>query len=206
MALGDTYITDDELIEYLSIQGTVNDDLVAAANLAATESINLHCARDFNQTTTATARVYAPDEPCRVDVDDFHTVTDLVVKTDDDNTGTYETTWTITTDFVLEPFNGIENGRTGFPYRQIVAVDSLRFPRHLGRARLQVTAQWGWAAVPDAVKQANRILAAELFRVKDAPLGVAGINDFGVIRVHAVPQVAMLLRPYEHPVWTVAVG
>jgi hypothetical protein len=64
---------------------------------------------------------------------------------------------------------------------------------------VQVTAQWGWAAVPDSVKQATKILAAEIFRLKDAPLGVAGFNDFGPVRVREVPQVSMLLKRYRHP-------
>lgn len=206
MALGDTYISDDELIEYLGTPGSANDDMIAAANRAAAESINMHCARDFNQTTEATARVYLADDYCQVDVDDFHTVTDLVVKTDDDNTGTYETTWTITTDFVLEPYDGVVNGRTGFPFWRIRAVGDRRFPPVIGRPQVQVTAQWGWAEIPASVKQANRIVAAEIFRLKDAPLGVAGVNDFGPIRVRDVPQAARLLLPYEHPARTVAVG
>lgn len=205
MALGDNYITDDELIEYLGVTGTANDDLISAANAAASEWVTAYCARDFNKTTTASARVYVTDETGLLDVDDFHTVTDLLVKADDDNSGSYETTWTIDTDFVLEPFNGIEGGRTGYPYRQIAAVDRV-FPHPINRARIQVTAQWGWAAVPDSVKQATRILAAEIFRLKDAPLGVAGFNEFGPVRVREVPQVKMLLSPYQHPIRTAPIG
>lgn len=204
MALGDLYITDDDLIAYLGVQGTADDDLIGAANLAATELVVDHCGRDFNQTTTASARIYRADHPFRLHVDDFHTITDLVVKTDDNDDATYETTWA-TSDFVLEPFNGIEGGVTGFPYRTITAVESRRWPCS-SRATVEVTAQWGWAAVPDSVKQATKLLAAEIFRLKDAPLGVAGFNDFGPIRVREVPQVAMLLKRYRHPSRSVVVA
>lgn len=204
MALGDAYISGDDLGAYLGVTGTANDDLLTAATVSASGWVNRHCGRDFNQTTTATARVYAADDRVRLDVDDFHTITDLVIKTDDDNNGTYETTWT-TADYVLEPFNGMENGRTGMPFRQIVAVETLRWPCG-SRPRVQVTAQWGWAAVPGEVEQATLILAAEIFRLKDAPLGVAGFNDFGPVRVREVPQVAMLLQQFQHPIRTVAVG
>lgn len=207
MSLGDAYISGDDLADYLGVTGTANDDLLTAAVESATGLVNQHCGdRDFNQTTTASARVFRADDRLLLDVYDFHTVTGLVVKTDDDNDGTYETTWTITTDFVLEPFDGIENGHTGFPYRQIAAVNTLRWPCTGLRPRVQVTAQWGWTAVPDEVVQATRILAAEIFRLKDAPLGVAGFNEFGPIRVREVPQVALLLKDFQHPVRTVAVG
>lgn len=199
MALGDPYIDSDDLADYLGVQGTADDDLLSAAIDSASGWVNRHCGRDFQQTTTATARVYSPDHPWRLHVDDFHTITDLVVKTDDADSGTYSTTWAAT-DYVLEPFNGIEHGSTGFPYRTIVAVEARRWPCHTGRPRVQVTAQWGWAAVPAEVKQATRILAAEIFRLKDAPLGVAGFNDFGPVRVREVPQVALLLERYRHAV------
>jgi hypothetical protein len=130
-----------------------------------------------------------------------------VVKSDDDATGSYEQTWTITTDYILEPLNGIENGRTGFPYWRIRAVGTdRRFLSGQGRPQVQVTAQWGWAAVPASVKQANKILAAQYFTLKDAPHGIAGVNDFGPLRVQDVPQAARLLSPYQHPARTVAVG
>lgn len=206
MALSDPYITADDLVAYLAVQGTTDDDLITAACASASGWVTRHCGRDFNQTTTATARVYAPTQLHRVHVDDFHTTTDLVVKVDDADTGTYGTTWTITTDFVLEPFNGMENGRTGHPYRTVVAVGSRSFPSLSGRARVQVTAQWGWAAIPDEVVQATTILAAEVYRLKDAPLGVAGFNDFGPLRVREVPQVAMLLEQFVHPRRSAFVG
>ena len=46
--------------------------------------------------------------------------------------------------------------------------------------RIQVTGVFGWPAVPLAVKQAALIAAADLFRLKDAPFGVAGFGEFAV--------------------------
>jgi hypothetical protein len=41
----------------------------------------------------------------------------------------------------------------------------------------------GWAAVPSAVKQATIIQAARIFKRLDSPLGVAGFEDLGIMRV-----------------------
>ena len=44
-----------------------------------------------------------------------------------------------------------------------------------------MTAKWGWEAVPEAVRQATVIIAAETFQLKDAPFGTAGMDQFGNI-------------------------
>jgi hypothetical protein len=61
---------------------------------------------------------------------------------------------------------------------------------------LQVTARWGWTAVPAAVKQACLILASETFRLKGAPFGVANMDQFGPIRVRDNPMAQKKLMPY----------
>jgi hypothetical protein len=62
-----------------------------------------------------------------------------------------------------------------------------------------VTAQWGWAAVPESVVLATKIVAAFLFNLKNSPLGVASFADNGLIRVRDVPQAAILLANYQRP-------
>lgn len=201
MALGDAYIDPEELGAYLGIDDSDDDGLLSAACLTATEWVNRYCNRQFNQTDTATARVFSSRDCRTVQVDDFYTTTGLVIATDTGNDGTYGTTWA-TTDYVLEPFDGVESGMTGFPFRKIVAVESARWPARTGRARVQVTAKWGWAAVPASVTQATLILAGLLHNLKDSPLGVTSFSDAGIIRVRDVPQVAMLLDHYAHPATT----
>jgi hypothetical protein len=201
MALGDAYVTNTALKTYLAIGDTDDDTLLTSACVAATEWVNQYTQRQFNKTTSATARVYVPRDYSVVEVDDFHTITDLAVKTDTVDDGTYATTWS-SSDYVLEPFDGIEAGMTGFPYRKIRAVESKSFLCRTGRPRVQVTAQWGWNAIPESVTLATKIVAAYLFNLKDSPLGVASFGESGLIRVRDVPQAAMLLQPYAHPVST----
>jgi hypothetical protein len=196
LALNDAYITNTQLKAYLGINDTDDDSALTSACATATEWIDQYCDRQFNNTTASSDRTYVPRDWHTVEVDDFHTTTGLVIKTDDSDTGTYGTTWS-STDYVLKPFNGIVASRTGFPYRKIVAVESKTFPCNTGRARVQVTAQWGWAAVPESVTTAAKIIAAFVFNLKDSPLGIASFSEAGLIRVRDIPQAAMLLDPYR---------
>ena len=201
MALGDSYIDAAALAAYLGIGDSYDSLLLNSACDTATEAVNQHCQRQFQKVTVATARVYRARDCSTLEVDDFYSTTGLVIATDGGDTGTYSTTWT-TADYVLEPFDGVDAGMTGFPDRTVRAVESLTFPTSGYRARVQVTALWGWTAVPDSVTLATKIMAAYLFNLKDSPLGVAYFGDAGLIRVRDVPQATMLLDPYAHPART----
>jgi hypothetical protein len=140
--------------------------------------------------------VYYPTNTGLVIVDDFWTTAGLIVKTDDDDDGVFETTWT-TADYQLEPVNGTHNGVAGWPYWRIAAIgNSFSFHR-FKRASVQVTARWGWQAVPEPVLQAAKILAADTFQLKDSRLGVAGSDQFGqIVRVRDNQTAASKLRHY----------
>jgi hypothetical protein len=202
MALGDPYATLAQLKSYLKITDGTDDDELNGALLSASVGINDFCDRQFNVASAASARVYRPEHGCLVKVDDFHTTAGLVVKTDDDEDGTFETTWT-STDFELEPLNGVVAGTSGWPYWKIRAVETLRFPS-VRRSSVQVTAVWGWVAVPKPVYQACLILASETFKLKDAPFGVAGFGEFGAVRVKDNPMAARKLMPYQRDPFQVA--
>lgn len=196
MALGDSYATAAELKSRLTVTVDTYDTQAAAVLSSASREVDQWCRRQFNKTTTASARVFYP-ESCRLAVvDDFHTTTDLAVATDTGDDGTYETTWA-STDYQLEPLNQMLDGESGWPYWRIRAVESRLFPTSGRRAPLQVTAQWGWNAVPAGVKEATLILAAEMLKLKDAPFGVAGFGEFGAVRVRNNPKAMGLLQPYR---------
>jgi hypothetical protein len=195
MALGDSYASLAELKDRLGIEDDADDDRASDALASASREIESACSRQFNWAATASARLYYPHDSCWATVDDFHTTTGLVIATDEGDDGTYETTWTAA-DYQLEPLNGVVAGEQGWPYFKIRAMRSRWFPTWGRRAPLQVTAQWGWADVPAPVKQACLILAAETLKLKDAPFGVAGFGEFGVVRVRDNPMVAKKLAPY----------
>lgn len=176
-----------------------NDTVIGYATNAANQAVVQFCGRNFDKIAegSETARVFYPRNGCVVVVDDFWSTTNLVVKTDEGDDGTYETTWT-TGDYQLEPLNGREND-IAVPYTRIRAVESRSFPTCGRRPSVQVTAAWGWTAVPDAVFQATLIKAARLFHRKDSPQGVAGFDQFGAVRISKAedPDVSALLDPFR---------
>lgn len=215
MAIGDPYATLAELKARMPTINDTNDDANLTSALAtASLGIEAVCHRQFNQDSAASARVYKTGSFYLAEVDDFFTTTGLVIATDDDDDGVFEVTWAAS-DYQLEPLNGVVNGRPGWPYNVIRAVGTRWFPywyhphNHHAvwlppRARLQVTAQWGWAAVPAPVKEACLVVAAETFKLKDTPYGVAGIAEWGTIRVRANPMAMKMLEPYVLDPVTVA--
>lgn len=201
MALGDNYITLQELKTRLGINDMVDDTRLNGAIAAASRGIDGVCNRQFNKAGAASARLYRVDHPNEVVVDDFHTSTGLVVEVDD-GSGAYGTTWS-STDYQLEPLNGIVDGIPQ-AYERIAAVGELRFPTCLRRAAARVTADWGWAEVPGNVKEATFVLAEDIARLRDAPFGVGGYSEYGRIRARKNPHVMMLVDQYIRDQYTAA--
>lgn len=174
---------------------TADDARFELALIAASRAIDEHCGRRFYADTAATARTYRPEDPYVLVVDDISTATGVVVKTDTADNGTYDTTLAVTTDYITEPPNALAQSR---PLRRIVYLTGA-FPTAGHRPRVQVTAKWGWPAVPAQVRDACLIKAARLFRRADSPEGVAGVGDFGVVRIsrYEDPDVSMLLAPFD---------
>lgn len=191
--MANEYVTAANLKVPLSISGTADDVWLGIVATAASRAIDSFCQRRFYADANATARWFRALSGHLVDVDDVSTTTGLVVATDDNDDGTAETTW-LAADYELQPLNGVSHGQA-WPYTAILAVESRTFPRSL-RAAVSVTAKWGWPAVPAEVTQAAYILGAELFKRKDAPFGVAGFGDFGVVRIRDDPRLLTLLSPF----------
>lgn len=194
MALGDAYAQVADLKERMDIGDTIDDDRLAAALISASGEINQWCGRQFNDAGSASARVFRPVSSTLVVTEDFHTTTGLTVVVDSGVTGTYDETWT-STDYLLEPANGVVAGVPGWPYNRLVGV-TYTFPRTT-RPVVQVTARWGWAAVPAQVEEACLLIAAESFKLADAPFGAGGVGEFGPVRVRITPRAQGLLIPYR---------
>ena len=200
-------IEPEALKELLGIGFTDAEDdarLIMACD-AATSMIQAHCDRQFIADTTATARVFVAGTPWVCQVDDISTTTDLVVKTDEDDDGIFETTWA-STDYQLEPLNGRLSGQS-WPTTKIRAIESREWPLEWGRGVVQVTARWGWRTddatvvdyLPSSVVQAAQIQATSIFKSAEAPLGIAGFGDIGIMRLRQAlhPVAASLLHPFR---------
>lgn len=196
MAVTNGYCTVAELREHFGDPGTKLDaELLERAINAASRAIDRFCGRRFWLDATAQDKVYRCGDAYYADVDDIGTTTGLVVKTDTTGDGTYATTWA-STDYQLEPLNADTN-EDAHAWWTLVAVDRYTFPLHERRTTLQVTARFGWSAVPDEVEEACILKAASLFKRKEAPFGIQSFGEFGAVRIgRNDPDVMALLHPY----------
>ena len=199
VALGQNYCTVEELKSRLGITDTSDDFELGLAAAGASRAIDEITGRYFWRGTDT--RTYIPESISRQSLNDLVSVTSL--KVDRDGDGVFEETWTQGTDYALEvapgKYNAAAKGEQ-WPYTaaQVITGGKL-FPftwmwSHLDR--IQVTGVFGWPAVPLNVKNAAIIAGAQIFRIKDAPFGVAGFGEFGVVRVQSNPQVMWLLHRY----------
>lgn len=196
------YIALTELRAYLHDGSVLDSGPAAAAVTAASRMVDTICGRYFSQDSTVSARYFWPDSSGSVCIDDLSTTTGLLVEVDTAGDGTWSQSWTITTDFYLEPINQTQDGISGWPYTSIQAtLGNKYFPTRTHysylRPTVKVTGKWGWAAVPDPVKQATFVIAAQLYKLGDAPFGNAGFGEFGVMRVREIPMVNQLLGPFS---------
>lgn len=181
------YATVDQLKERLNVVDTVDDALIARSLTAASRQVDGWCGRTFAQVTAT--RFYDVADFDRVLVDDLVSITTLA--TDDQTDRTYATIWD-TADYDLDPSNGP-------PYTQLrLSPRSARsFP--VGRRTVRIAGVFGWPAIPAEIGEATLLLAARLFKRKDAPMGVQmGKPEFGTLSIPGKdPDVERLLQPYR---------
>lgn len=192
MAVAD-YASLEELKAHLGeTRDTYNDTLSLALN-AAHGAVDSYVGRSFTKDSTATARTFTPRNVDRVTVDDFWTTTGLVIKTDHDFDLDYDITWDAA-DFVALRYPD----HSDRPYNVIHGTRQRWFPANLRKA-VQVTAQWGWPAVPPEVREATLLQAAYLYERRKAPAGVLGSEAAGFFEFRGKldPDARGLLRAYR---------
>lgn len=169
---------------------------------AASRQIDAKLGYRVWQDSSVATREYHADSPLCVEIPDgISTTTGLVVSLDSDGDGTFETTLTISTDFLLRPDNAGDDSPVE-PYTEIVSTGNYYFPRHSnGRPGVRVVAKFGWPAVPKWAEQACILQAIHLFKAKDAPFGIATFGDMGALRVGRGlnPIADALVDPYAFP-------
>lgn len=203
MAITNGYATRAQVKAALRIgtADTADDTLIDNATEAASRLIDGYCNRQFWAYSSATTRIFQANNSFVCDIDDVYSTASLVVKTDPDADGTFDVTFAVT-DYQLEPLNGYLDGLE-WSFDRLRAVGDYIFPNvnaNFGeQALVQVTALYGWAAVPSPIEQATIIQASRLFKRLDSPLGVAGFGDLGAIRVSRFldPDMAQLVEPYR---------
>lgn len=201
MALSNAYATLAELKYRIGLgQGVTSDDALLEDLLGgACRAIDLWTGGRFYASTET--RYYTAENGYCLKIDDLLSVTTL--KSDEDGDRTYEITWAAATDYYLEPVN---NALLNKPYTSIEADTvngSYTFPVGVRRG-VQVVGSFGYASTtPLPVREAALRLAARLYKLKDAVLGVAGSPETGVVRINSDRDINELLWPYRRE-WGVA--
>jgi hypothetical protein len=204
MAVENGYCTTAQLREHLGDgASSLSVALLERAINASSRAIEKHCRRRFWLDSSVATRTYMVDNRYSAYVDDIGTRTGLVVKVGTDGT-TFPTTLTSGTDFILEPRNADQFASATFgayAFWEIRTLGTRFLYPHCLRPTLQVTARFGWSAIPPDVEEACILKAASLFKRKDAPFGVAGFGEFGAVRISRNdPDVTALLADYVLPV------
>lgn len=193
------YVTTAEFKETLELTGEsfADADIALAITSASRMVEDVTDRRFWADTDTAQIRYYTPVDDCRLAIDDLVTLTALA--TDPNGNGTFGTTWTLNTDFVLEPLNAAIDG-SGSPWTSLSVHPRTSLYLPVGYPRsVRVTGKFGWSAVPPEIKQATSMLASRLLkRAREAPFGVAAFGiDGAAVRVASQdPDVYSLLQPF----------
>ena len=199
MAITNGYCALSEIKAFVNISDSNDDDELEDAVDSASRQIDAYCGRKFYADGSATAKIYRSNNPYFVRVDDISTSTGLVVKYDDNEDGSYNIT-VPSSGYLLLPLNAESFGIDGLGYTSIeLHTDgSYEFPttKESNRASIEITANWGFAAVPKPVRQACLMLSSENFAMRNTPLGIAGVGEFGVLAVRQNRQITRMLDPY----------
>ena len=197
-----TYADIAEARDWAGFGDSADDAELAAILLAVDRTIDDYCGQRFTATTPVSARTFVADTlwVVRLGPSVIGDTTGLIVKTDEDGDGTFETTWT-TDDYVSFPLDGVgADGSTGWPIRELRS-DSLRakcWPIHYNRRPgVQITALWGWSAVPASVSLAARMLAGAWYQRRSTVSGQGGMAGFFESTVRDDPTIGDLLAPYR---------
>lgn len=206
-SLGRLYCTIEALKSSFKDSRSTDDLEYHSACFAASRAMEQYCQRTFYRTTET--RTLIPTSMYRVELPAFHDLVSVTtVRTDDDGDGTFEATWAAS-DYQLLCLDNTPNINAApepRPYSKIKAIGTRNFPvlNMMPRSRLdrvEVTGVWGWQQVPWAIKKAAEIVAAETFKLKDAPgMSATGYEDFSVTMLdpEARRRFARFAGPYRH--------
>lgn len=202
------YCSKEELKSRLQIDATdTGDDYeIQLAIQATSDWITRYCGRHFYRVTET--RTFRPENVWQLFIDDLVTCTS--VDLDYDGDGVYEVHWTEGIQYQLLRYNasynvndlGVAQPRNdlqviyGTPANPVGGQWLPWIWPFTQQNRVSITAVWGWPDVPPGVTQAALLMAADMFKMKDAPWGVAGVGELGLVKTQSNPMVVELLRPY----------
>jgi hypothetical protein len=202
VAVVNGYVTRDEVKTWLSLDPDdldELDELIEAAINATSRYFDKRCRRHFYQRTEA--RRFEATDAYTLDLGHYNDLVSVTtLKTDEDGDGTFEVTWD-PTERELKPTR-VNAAPEAKPYRSVHAIGR-RFPYAMAvgerTERIEISGTWGWPEVPVDIHQAAKIQVARIVKRREAPEGIVGLNQFGVMYVSgkADPDVRGLIGPYR---------
>jgi hypothetical protein len=189
------YATLAQVKAALRITDSVDDTLLEMARVSASDLIDGYTGRTFTTSGTVT-RVFAPADDYVLQTDDL-AGTAVTITSSTGADGVFDVTWK-TTDYQLEPLNGVSNGQE-VPFTRIRAIQDYLWPTAGGEATVRVRGVYGFPSIPLVITQAAVLQSSRIFTRLQSPLGVAGFGEMGVVRVTRAldPDVAALVEPYR---------
>jgi hypothetical protein len=189
------YATLAQVKAALRITDSVDDTLLEMARVSASDLIDGYTGRTFTTSGTVT-RVFAPADDYVLQTDDL-AGTAVTITSSTGADGVFDVTWK-TTDYQLEPLNGVSNGQA-VPFTRIRAIQDYLWPTAGGEATVRVRGVFGFPSIPLVITQATVLQSSRIFTRLQSPLGVAGFGEMGVVRVTRAldPDVAALVEPYR---------
>lgn len=204
MSITNGYLTVKEATDYTGKTTSADPSILEDVITACSRMVDRYCGRHFYQ-VTATARVFDATKPAMLELGPFNDLVSVTtLKSDDDGDGVYEVTYT-SGQYQLLPPGATTRAPLAVPYTRIDLLSGYTFPTIVASGRrglIEVTGTWGWpTSVPTEVKQATRILVAEVAKLQDAPFGVLGNDLTGTqYAPRQMPAAAKrLLQPFVHP-------
>lgn len=194
-------------VPYAQVNAVTQDDYEMTTSLqVASGAINRYCATHFFQVTEA--RTFAPLSIYHLPVDQVVPGSITQFALDYNGYGTFDTIWAENVNYqvyqeghqynknrsgITEPFDFVEvllgTGTAGgqfFPFTWPFS----------HKDRVKITATWGWPEIPPEVNQACLLLAVDIFKAKDAPWGIAGSSEVGMVRIQQSPWIVDLLHDF----------
>ena len=183
MAIDRGYVTLVEFKAYRDITttNTTDDGVLETLIEGASRFIDNFCGQFFYSSTSGTVRYYTAEAAHVLFINNISVLETL--KTDENEDGTYETTWNTgqtTGDFYLMPFNASEDGKS-YSWIEVNPNGDNSFTK--ARKGVEITGEWGFAAIPDEIRMAcyEIVNAADKRRSGQNLTGNAEITAAGVV-------------------------
>ena len=167
MAISDAYATAAEYRGRVTKTDTADDATILTQLTAVSRYLENRTGQFFNQDAALVQRYYPrvvnAGGGSRLKVDPIATATGLVVKWDDAGTFAYGTTLAITTDFFLAPYNAArEPEALPWTYLELNPKSAVLGSWPTSARSIEVTAKFGWPAVPAAIKELTIAITREV--------------------------------------------